>query len=38
VAGSRGVSIYFPRGDATVAYDRLAFAKQTHWNEFLAVL
>ena len=28
----------YARGDATVAYDRLAFAKQTHWDEFLAVL
>jgi len=38
VARSHGISIYFPRGDVTVAYDRLAFAKQTRWNEFLATL
>jgi hypothetical protein len=27
-----------PRGDVTVAYDRLAFAKDTRWDEFLKKL
>jgi hypothetical protein len=35
VARSHGVSIYFPRGDATVAYDRLDFAKKTRWDAFI---
>ena len=38
LARSHGVSVYFPRGDATVAYDRLAFAKDTRWPAFLATL
>jgi hypothetical protein len=36
VAGARGVAIYFPRGQATVLYRRLDFAKRTRWDEFLA--
>jgi hypothetical protein len=36
VAGARGVAIYFPRGQATVLYRRLDFAKKTRWDEFLA--
>jgi hypothetical protein len=35
VAGARGVAIYFPRGQATVVYDRLAFAKDTAWDELI---
>jgi hypothetical protein len=35
VANSHGVSIYFPRGDVTVVYPRLDFAKATHWDEFI---
>lgn len=34
LAESRGVSIYFPRGGVTVAYDRLGFAQATHWAQF----
>jgi hypothetical protein len=36
LARSHGVSIYFPRGDASVAYPRLDFAKATHWDDFIA--
>jgi hypothetical protein len=35
VTHSHGVSIYFPRGDVTVVYPRLDFAKATHWDEFI---
>ncbi len=35
VANSHGISIYFPRGRATVVYPRLDFAKSTHWGEFI---
>jgi hypothetical protein len=35
VANSHGVSIYFPRGGATVVYPRLDFAKSTYWDEFI---
>ena len=35
VKGARGVSIYFPRGDVSVAYDKLDFAKGTKWNTFI---
>ncbi len=35
VTNSHGVSIYFPRGDVTVVYPRLDFAKATHWDEFI---
>jgi len=38
VARSHGVSVYFPRGEVTVAYDRLAFARDTRWDEFLKKL
>ena len=35
VARSHGVTIYFPRGRATLVYDRLAFVKSTRWDEFI---
>ena len=35
VARSHGVAIYFPRGDASVAYDRLDFARATRWDSFI---
>jgi hypothetical protein len=35
VSRSRGVSIYFPRGDVTVAYPKLDFARATRWDDFL---
>lgn len=35
VARSHGVTIYYPRGRATLVYDRLAFAKSTRWDEFI---
>jgi len=35
LARSHGVSIYFPRGDASVAYPRLDFARATRWDEFI---
>jgi hypothetical protein len=35
VERSHGVSIYFPRGQATLVYDRLGFAKNTRWDEFI---
>jgi hypothetical protein len=31
-----GAAIYLPTArDVTVAYDRLDFASDTHWNQFL---
>jgi hypothetical protein len=38
VGRSHGVSVYFPRGDVTVAYGRLQFARRTRWDEFLAAM
>jgi len=38
VARSHGVSIYVPRGGATVAYDRLDFARATRWDRFIEAL
>ncbi len=35
VAGSHGVAIYFPRGDASVPYATLDFAKATRWDTFI---
>jgi hypothetical protein len=32
---AHGVSIYVPMGNVTVAYDRLAFAKDTRWGRLL---
>ncbi len=36
VARSHGVAIYFPRGDTSVAYDRLDFAKEARWDDFIS--
>lgn len=37
VARATGIAIYFPhRGDATVAYDRLAFARESQWPRLIA--
>ena len=36
VAGATGAAVYLPVvGDVTVAYDKLAFASDTRWNQFL---
>ena len=35
VRRSSGASIYFPRGEATVAYGRLDFAKATRWGALI---
>jgi len=36
VARSHGVTIYVPRGDASVAYRKLDFARATRWATFIA--
>jgi hypothetical protein len=37
VERASGAAVYLPIvGDVTVAYDRLAFAERTHWDELLA--
>jgi hypothetical protein len=36
MAKSHGVTIYVPRGEASVAYPRLDFAKATRWDDFIA--
>jgi hypothetical protein len=35
VTRSHGITIYFPRGDVTVAYDKLDFARATRWGRFI---
>lgn len=36
VARSHGITIYVPRGDASVAYKKLDFARTTRWGSFVS--
>ncbi len=38
MAGSTGISIYYPQRDLSPLYKRLDFAKKSKWDEFLAAV